>query len=632
MNSFHDQLPSFAQPLWLLAGALVIGLIILLRWRLANATRDQLKTFAAEHLLENLTRTVSTRRRKMKAWMFLTATIMGFLALARPQYGFHWEEAKRKGIDILFAIDTSRSMLAQDVNPDRLTRAKLAVVDLLSKLEGDRVGLIAFAGEAFLQSPLTLDYDAFRQSLDAIDTSVIPKGGTDVASAIEEADRAFKQGTPSHKILILITDGEDLQGNGISVARAAAEGGMKVFTVGVGTATGELIPFRNDSGGVQFLKDDKGQVIKSRLDEEVLRQIADSTGGFYEPLGQQGEGLEAIYERGLSPIPKEELTSRMTKIYIERFQWPLGLAIFFLTCEMLLGDRRRKENLLSMPLWRGRKALLIPFCLTALTFGARASPQSAERAYQKGSFEKAEEEYRKADARPPGSATLKFNLGSSEYRGGKFEAASASFQRALHTEEVELQEQAYYNLGNTQYRLGQATEKDDAQKTIQQWQQALQSYQSALQLKKDDGDAKFNYEFVKKKLEELQKQQPPPKPEEQPKDNPDSKDSKDKDPEKDPKNPNDSKDPKKTDDKKDPSEGKDPNKSEKDKSKNPEDGKSGSQPDNKEGSEPKPQPGQMTKEDARNLLDSLKGDEKKMPVVPVGVEKRGQPEQPQKDW
>ncbi len=221
---------------------MIAGLLFWLYRRFDVRQRAALAEFASSHLLARLTASFSPGRRRLKRVLFVAAVAFIFVALARPQFGYHWEENKQRGIDILFAIDTSKSMLTQDVTPDRLTRAKLAITDFVNKLDGDRVGLIAFAGDAFLQAPLTLDYDAFEESLDAIDTSTIPRGGTDIASAIQEAQAAFGKETQNKKILVLITDGEDLEAKGIDAARAAAKDGLTIYTVGVGSPAGGLIP------------------------------------------------------------------------------------------------------------------------------------------------------------------------------------------------------------------------------------------------------------------------------------------------------------------------------------------------------------------------------------------------------
>ena len=196
----------------------------------------------------------------------------------------------RRGNEIVFAIDTSRSMSTPDIKPNRLTRAKLAIADFANRLDGDAVGIVAFAGTGFLVCPITLDYGAFHESLSAIDTNTIPRGGTNIASAIHEAQAALRRRPGSDKILILVTDGEDLEGSALVAAQTAKQqDNLKIFTVGVGTAGGDLIPVPPDQGG-GFVKDENGAFVKSRLDEAALKAIAAATGGFYVPFGAQGEG------------------------------------------------------------------------------------------------------------------------------------------------------------------------------------------------------------------------------------------------------------------------------------------------------------------------------------------------------
>jgi len=272
----------FAHSIWLIAGFAACTILGFGFYHFRKTGQAALKKFAAVHLLKRLTESVSPGRRMAKRILLLVAVASIFVALARPQVGYQWKEIKRKGIDILLAVDTSKSMLATDVRPNRLERSKLGILDFVSRLEGDRVGLIPFAGTAFLMCPLTLDYDAFRQSLETLDTQIIPQGGTDIATAIREAETAFSNNA-NHKILVLVTDGEDLEGEALSAAKAAAQKGMVIYTVGVGTPAGELIPLKDSSQGVQFVKDAKGQVVKSRLDEKMLGEIAQVTGGQYEP-------------------------------------------------------------------------------------------------------------------------------------------------------------------------------------------------------------------------------------------------------------------------------------------------------------------------------------------------------------
>ncbi len=500
----------FAEPSWLIAGLFVIAGLIFLYRVLDKRQRAALAEFASNHLLAKLTASFSPGRRMVKRGLFLAALACIFVALARPQWGFHWVDQKERGIDLIFAIDTSKSMLTQDVNPDRLTRAKMAITDFVRKLDGDRVGLIAFAGEGFLQAPLTLDYDAFQDSLDSIDVNTIPRGGTNIASAIQEAQAAFANNTQNKKILILVTDGEDLDAQGIDAAKAAAKDGLVVYTVGVGTAAGGVIPVANGNG-TDFVKDPAtGEFVKSHLDENTLTQIADATGGMYQPLGQQGQGLGVIYDKALASLPKHDLAAKRERVYEERYQLPLAAGLVLLVASMLIGTRRRvaRREASAVPFRVTKKAAVAAaLALAIVPTLAQASPQSAESAYKKGDYNKAETQYQDAAAKHPEDAPLQYDLGASAYKTGEFDTALPAFQKALGTDDPALQQQSYYNIGNTQYRIGQKTAKSAPQDTIKQWQSAVEAYDGALKLKPDDADAKFNRDFVQKKLDELQKQQ-----------------------------------------------------------------------------------------------------------------------------
>ena len=492
----------FAQPIWLLAGLAACAALVWQFRRFDQRQRIALTQFASARLLPKLASSISPSRKLAKRLLFTLGTAFIFIALARPQAGFEFQEAHRKGLELLFAVDTSKSMLAQDVKPDRLTRAKLAVTDLITKLNGDGVGLIAFAGSSFLQCPVTLDYDAFGESLDALDVNVIPRGGTDIASAIHEAEAVFKTRTAADKILILITDGEDLGGEAITAAQSAAKNGVKIFTVGVGSTTGDLVPVPSENGGTDFAKDENGNPVKSHLDETTLKKIAEATGGIYQPLGSQGEGLTNIYERRLTAFKRQDLTAREARIPLEKFHWALLAALVCFIGELLIGNRRRTPMLQLRPATTAAALLL----LAGLT-STQASPQSAEQAYQKGDFAKSQQDYATVAAKEPAKAELQFNTASAAYKAGDYTQAASGFEKSLKTEKVPLQQETYYNLGNTKYRLGQKTEKQNPQETIKTWEQAVKSYDAALQIKSDDADAKHNHDFVQHKIEQLKKQE-----------------------------------------------------------------------------------------------------------------------------
>src|SRR4029077_2286357 len=243
-------------------------------------------------------------------------------ALAGPMWGFRWEKVHREGIDLVVALDTSRSMLATDVKPNRLVRAKLAVRDLVAEARGDRLALGPFAGTAFLQCPLTLDVGAFLQSLDAVEVGIIPRGGTALPAAIDTALQALEGHEGQHQAIVLITDGEGHEGDLDAAIARAKERGVRIFTVGIGTSEGELIP----GEGAAFFKDRKGQVVKSRLDEATLERIAVDTGGVYLHAAGAGLGLAELYRDHIATLEKRELESTLERRYDLRYQIPLAVA------------------------------------------------------------------------------------------------------------------------------------------------------------------------------------------------------------------------------------------------------------------------------------------------------------------
>ena len=323
--------------LWLLLLA-IPGLAAFFWWAW-RTKRRLIAQFVQSRLLANLTVRVSTTRQKIRTALLIASVAFLIVVLARPQWGFNWEDAKQRGLDVIVAIDTSKSMLAEDVAPNRLTRAKLAALDLKRLAKTDRVALIAFAGTAFLQCPLSFDDEAFRQSINLLDVNIIPQGGTALAEAIQTAQAAFKEKGDNHKVLVLFTDGEDHDGHAVEAARSAAEEGMRIFTVGVGTKNGELLRTMDARGRSDFIKDEQGNVVKSHLNEDLLRDIAKAGSGFYMLLSG-ANAIEVLYEQGLAPLPKTEKSTSRVKRYHERYQWLLGLAIALLVTEMFLPERK----------------------------------------------------------------------------------------------------------------------------------------------------------------------------------------------------------------------------------------------------------------------------------------------------
>lgn len=305
-----------------------------------NYRKRRMLKFAGEEVLGELSLTYSGRRDKFKKILLLCAVFFLVISLMRPQWGSRWQDVKRKGVDIIIALDVSKSMLAQDVRPNRLEKAKLAVKELVYKLQGDRIGLITFAGSAFTQCPLTSDYSGFLFTLDEVDTDIIPQPGTAISKAITEAVKDYEGGGKKYKALIIITDGEDHQGDILKLAQRAKEENIKIFCIGIGSKEGELIPLVENGGG--FLKDRGGNVVKTRLNEDVLKEIARNTGGSYARAGKLDFGLDFIYDQNISKMEKQEFESKMVKYYDQRFQIPLFLAIVLLIAEFLVTNRKKE--------------------------------------------------------------------------------------------------------------------------------------------------------------------------------------------------------------------------------------------------------------------------------------------------
>ncbi|MFH0952766.1 MAG: VWA domain-containing protein [Verrucomicrobiota bacterium] len=281
-------------------------------------------------------------RRRTTLWLAAVA-LMG-VSLARPQWGFHWQEVKRRGLDILVVLDTSRSMLAQDIKPNRIQQAKWGIRDLIQKLKGDRIGLVTFAGSSFLECPLTVDYAAFLMTLDDVYVGIIPRGGTAIAQALRTAMNSFaKEQGEADRAVVLITDGEDHEGNPLELLDELKKKNIRVYAVGVGTLEGELVPSEGEAQ-TGFMKDREGKVVKSALQEGVMERLAVATGGAYVRSAPGDFGLDRIFDQGIAHLKRDEQESRMTKAYEDRFVWFLGLAFLALAIEALLSERGRKNG------------------------------------------------------------------------------------------------------------------------------------------------------------------------------------------------------------------------------------------------------------------------------------------------
>ena len=486
----------FSDPNWLLAGLFMCVALVGL-WRRYDARQHAaLAKFVAPHLRSRLTGSLSRVRRWLQRGLFSGSVLCLCAALAGPLFGYHWEKISRRGNEVVFAIDTSRSMLTPDVKPDRLTRAKLAIDDMARQLDGDGIGIVAFAGSAYLACPLTIDYAAFHQSLDAIDVHTIPHGGTNIPSAILAARAALSRRPGSDRILILVTDGENLQGDALAAAKdAAQQDGLKIYTVGVGTVDGDLIPLPPDLGG-GFVQDEKGVPVKSHLDEAGLTAIATATQGAYVHLGDQGGDFEVFLRTVFGSVTKHDLIYRQQRIYNQRYQWPLAGSLLLLLASLVVGTRRSSRRR-SPAVSHAVAVSAVSVVMAVLIIPTRSE-----------SSDQANDQRAMTNDRAP---VVEYNAGTIAYRAGQFPKATQSFQQSIKTapagdaKRLTDQEDAYYNLGNALYRAGQQLEKSAPQEAIQKWTEAVKAYDTALQLRADDADSKYNRDFVNRKIDALRK-------------------------------------------------------------------------------------------------------------------------------
>ncbi|MDQ6765723.1 MAG: VWA domain-containing protein [Verrucomicrobiota bacterium] len=516
---------SFGAPEWFWA-LLVIPLLAFLFVAAERRSVRRLESFVAPKLLAQLGATVSRFRRTLRFALLLLGISLALVALAKPRYGYTYEEVKRKGLDLIVAVDTSRSMLANDVTPNRLQRVKLAAQDLINELRGDRIGIIAFAGRAFVEAPLTIDYDAAVETLNNLDTDTIPEGGTNISEAITLAVNTYGKSAVGNRALIIFTDGEELAGDASRLAKNAADAGVRIFTVGVGTPEGSLIPLPSHNGGSAFVKDAEGQVVKSKLDETRLRQIAEATGGMFFPLSNGASTMHQLYTDGIAKMQAGDIDTRSSRQPIERYQWPLGAAILALAASLLMNERKSQGRRMRVP---AKARPVVVGVLLLLISGASvyaAAPGLAE--YRSEKFNEAYARFQDTLKEHPDTRALdkiQFDAGAAAYKMKDYGKAMQSFSQALLSPDLQLQSRSHYNLGNTLYQRGEAQKTDDEK--LRDWTNALQHYEQTLKAEPENKEAKENSEFVRKKIEDLKRQQQQPTPTPSPSPSPSPQDKKD---------------------------------------------------------------------------------------------------------
>ena len=448
-------------------------------------------------LVGQLAPDVSTTKRSMKHLSLLLGLGFLLLSLADPQVGTRLEEVKREGIDLFVALDVSLSMKAEDIRPNRLEKAKRDVSNLLNRLQGDRVGLIVFAGDAFVQFPLTSDYSAADLFITAVDVDAVPTPGTRIAGAIELALKSFPTDVPTQKAIIIVTDGENNEGDVVAAVEEAKSRGVKVYSVGMGSIEGGPIPiYSAENRRIDYKRDRTGSIVLTKLDETTLQQLASIGEGSYRRATSGGNEIDDLFGE-ISELEKTEFEAKQVTGYESKYQYPLALAILFLLLEVMLSERRG-----TVLRWLKR---LLPVAATfcAVVIGSSESNAQTHRSlvkegnesYEEGRFADAEAEYKKALLKDPVSPSATFNVGDAYYKQQRYDEAARTFQTYSAMEKnPESSSRALYNVGNTLFKQNK-------------FEESIEAYKQALRHNPNDDDARYNLELAKEKLKQQQQQQ-----------------------------------------------------------------------------------------------------------------------------
>lgn len=442
--------------LWLIWAIPVLAMSF---WACGRWNRKVLARHFSADLLSKLAGSVSPARRRIKLAMLLLSLFFSILALAEPKWGVSEQTVRSSGRDLFILLDVSKSMLATDVAPSRLDRVKLDIQDMVGVIRGDRIGLIVFAGHPVLKCPLTTDYAFFRKALDRIGVNSVSRGGTFIGDAIRMGIDSFTDRVPHNKVMVLISDGEDQGSFPQEAAQAAAERGIRIFTVGIGDRdVGSRIPVDG-----QFVQDE-GKIVWTKLNPDELRTIALTTGGAYIPAGTRSVDLDRIYRQKISAVERNEMEETKKKYIESRYQLFLIAGILFLILECLVSERKKGFALacLAIAVMSGDPAFGEPFEL--------------------------------------------YNEGRDLYARGAFDSAAELFSQAASGTAPDLESDAFYNLGNAHVKSAERRKDADLDGAIRSLNVAVSAYQESLDRRPDMPDARHNMELARRLLKLLEEQ------------------------------------------------------------------------------------------------------------------------------
>lgn len=477
--------------LYLLA---VIPLLALLRFMMTRAQKKRLKKFGNPRLVKQLMPDVSRWRPSVKFWLLQAALALIIVMLARPQFGTKISQEKRQGIETLICMDISNSMLAQDVTPSRLDRCKMMVENLVDNFTDDKIGLIVFAGDAFIQLPITSDYVSAKMFLADIQPSMIATQGTDIALAIGKAMNSFTQEEGIGKAIIVITDGEDHEGGAIEAAKDARKKGMRVYVLGVGSAGGAPIPDGN--GG--YMKDRGGNTVMTHLNQDMCRQIAQAGGGAYIHVDNNSDAQRQL-DNELAKLSKKETESTIYSDYDEQFQAVGILVLLLLIVELCLLECKN-PLLKNVRFFKGKRKYTAAILLMLASMSAQAqsdrnSIRDGNRLFRSGKFAESEVSYRKAREKNPRNPQAAYNLGNALFAQKKDSAAVVAYQSGVQLETSKIRKaMGYHNIGVVC-------------QSHKMFAEAIEAYKNALRLNPKNDQARYNLELCKRQQKNQQNKQ-----------------------------------------------------------------------------------------------------------------------------
>ena len=476
---------------------LLIPLIFIAYWLMRRLRRKRIARFGDPELVARLTPEVPRRKGWAKLTLLSIALLFFCIGMSRPQIGATLKERQIKGAEIMVVLDVSNSMLAEDYSPNRLERAKLAISKLVDELQGDRIGLIIFAGESFVQLPITSDYVSAKIFLNSITTESVPVQGTALGEAIRTAIRGFTSESEHSRAIILITDGENHEDDPVAAARDAVDMGARVFCIGVGSPEGKPIPM---DGGL--LKDKDGNIVVTRLDEQTLRDIASAGQGLYVRAGNTEFGLNPVIDE-IRTLQDKEFQSVVFEEFDEQYMYFFAIALVFLLLEFFMSDTRNRKSLFG----RGGKVLTVLAALLVLSPAIlsaqsdRSEVRAGNRDFKKGQYREAEIDYKRALIADSASVTAKYNLGNALYKAESYNEAELYFK----------------DLGDTLKNLSKSKASDyfhnSGNLALKQkkYQEAVEAFKESLRLEPDNFETKsnlaYNLAYAQKMLKDQQQNQ-----------------------------------------------------------------------------------------------------------------------------